>query len=1116
MKSKLSSSRLILVAALAITAVLQAQTQGEITGRVADTSGGVIVGAKITLTNLDTTVNRSVTTNEAGIYRFPSVYPGSYSVKAEQTGFQPAIRSQVELQIQQIARADFELPVGQTVQALEVTGGASLLDTESVSAGTVIENRRIVDLPLNGRNFLQLVSLGTNVSYGFASAGNAVARIGGDRAAQNISVSGQRAEFNNYTLDGVANTDVNYNTYVFMPSIDALQEFKVQSGIFPAEFGRATSQVNVSTKPGSNAYHGALFEFLRNDNLDARSYAFTAARVEKEPFIRNQFGFTLGGPIVLPRIYSGKNRLFFMSNYEVLRDRKTLQRRADVPIAGMRAGDFSSVTSQFAIYDPATRVRRPDGRIAADPFAGNRIPASRFNGRAQKLLAYYPLPNVPGALLSRNWLDSEVRRVDTDQFITRVDFTESDKSSWFGRYSWADEFQYSPATFLEQGTMIATGVHQAAISNTRIFGPTMVNEFRFGYSRFYNTNAQYNAFRKDVVTEIGGIPGVPLPSPSMYGIPSVSITGFTGFGDPGDSPYVNRNHTFQWVDNLSIIRGKHSMKFGAEIRRDRYNQEGNAFLRGTFSFAGTATQNPLSPARTGYGMADYMLGLTDRPRSALGIAIIQFRSTYQAYYFDETWRIHPKLTINLGLRYENAPPYRDRHEGIMNLAFSSFLIPAQHPVIVRPGTGDFYESVNFRFDPAIKIARDNRMGERLVASDNNDFAPRVGLAYTPGRSWTVRTGFGAFYAQDSANPRFDMARNLGGRRDDASNSDFPDLTLDAPFRGIGAGSIINNPAIFVNVYGRRTPYIIQYMFNVQRQFGGNFMAEAGYIGNVGHKLERIRWINLPLPGAGAVQDRRPWPELGNCQLVDSVSNSNYNALALKIQQRHSSGLSYMFNYTMSKSIDSGSGIRAHGGDEFPQDNYDISKGERGLSTFHVYQRFTGSPIWELPFGKGRRWVDRGGVPNAFVGGWQIASIFTLQAGRPLTVVSGRDVANVGGGSTQRPDATGEPVALPRGDHDSSYYFNTAAFKMPTPYNYGNVGRNTLIGPGLISWDFSAGKNFPGFREGHQLRFRLEAFNFPNRPNFGFPSSSLLSASFGRISGTATTMREIQFGLKYVF
>jgi hypothetical protein len=775
----------------------------------------------------------------------------------------------------------------------------------------------------------------------------------------------------------------------------------------------------------------------------------------------------------------------------------------------MRAGDFSSVASQFAIYDPATRVRRPDGRIAADPFAGNRIPASRFNGRAQKLLAYYPLPNVPDALLSRNWLSSEIRRVDTDQFITRVDFTESDKSSWFGRYSWADEFEYSPATFREQGTMIATGVHQAAISNTRIFGPTMVNEFRFGYSRFYNTNAQYNAFRKDVVTEIGGIPGVPVPSPSMFGIPSVSITGFTGFGDPGDSPYVNRNHTFQWVDNLSIIRGKHSMKFGAEIRRDRYNQEGNAFLRGTFSFAGTATQNPLSPARTGYG-------LTDRPRSALGIAIIQFRNTYQAYYFDETWRIHPKLTFNLGLRYETAPPYRDRHEGIMNLAFSSFLNPAQHPVIVRPGTGEFYESVNFRFDPAIKIARDNRMGERLVASDNNDFAPRVGLAYTPGRSWTVRTGFGAFYTQDSANPRFDMARNLGGRRDDASNSDFPDLTLDAPFRGIGAGSIINNPAIFVNVYDRRTPYILQYMFNVQRQFGQNFMAEAGYIGNVGHKLERIRWINLPLPGAGAVQERRPWPELGNCQLVDSVSNSNYNALALKIQQRHSSGLSYSFNYTMSKSIDSGSGIRAHGGDEFPQDNYDIGRGERGLSTFHVSQRFTGSPIWELPFGKGRRWVDRGGVPNAFVGGWQIASIFTFQAGRPLTVVSGRDVANVGGGSTQRPDATGEPVALPKGDHDASYYFNTAAFRMPTPYNYGNVGRNTLIGPGLISWDFSAGKNFPGFRESHEIRFRLEAFNFPNRPNFGFPNSSLLGASFGRISGTATTMREIQFGLKYVF
>src|SRR6266513_726947 len=436
---------------LAVPIASLAQTFGQITGMVTDATGGVLVTQQA---------------NSAGLYVFPNLLPGVFNVKVELDGFRGASRNNVELQIQQTVRLDFKLEVGSLSETVEAVGTAPVLNTTDATIGTVIDGRQVAELPLNGRNFIRLVVLSPNVTsyYGGASGGGASGRQGGDRATQSFSVAGQRREYNQYTLDGVVNQDVNFNTYAFLPSIDAIEEFKVQTGVYSAEFGREAAQVNVSTKSGTNEFHGAVFEFVRDDAFDARPYPFTSVRPAKSPFKWNQFGFTLGGPVRIPRVVNGTNRLFFMANYEGFRLRNQQQAVYSTPPAAMRLGDFSR--APVVIRDPLTNT----------PFPGNIIPANRLNPIAVRLLEFYPEPNIPGAGLSNNYLDLQNHTTDKDQFTGRGDFVESQKSFWFGRYSWTDEFVRDPAV-KSSGQNVATNVKQGMISNTRTFSPRIVNEF---------------------------------------------------------------------------------------------------------------------------------------------------------------------------------------------------------------------------------------------------------------------------------------------------------------------------------------------------------------------------------------------------------------------------------------------------------------------------------------------------------------------------------------------------------------------------------------------------------------------------------------------------------------
>jgi hypothetical protein len=1108
---------------LLLCAASFAQTLGTITGEVKDSTGAVVPGATVTVVNKATNATRTTQTNAVGLYDFPALPPGNYTVTSELQGFKTTSH-ELELQVQQTARVNFALELGTVSETATVTGVSPLVETTNATIGTVIENRRIVELPLNGRNYLQLVALSPNVSAEFAGPGQAGDRQGGTRANQQLSISGQRREFNYYTLDGVDNTDVNFNTYIFLPSVDALEEFKVQTGVYSAEFGREASQVNVVTKSGSNSLHGTVFEFHRDDALDARPYAFNAAQAAapKAPFKWDQYGYTAGGPV-------WKNHLFFMSNFEGYKDDKQFQTLYSVPSAAMRSGNFSELLGQSGI-NPQTG--QPNGVIVDPtqctvvgttrtclPFPGNRIPAGRINAISQKLLEFYPEPTSGG--LANNYLSFRDRQIDKYQYTQRMDLVQSSASSWMGRYSYGREAEVFPALKLN-GTKLNTRVHQVALGNTWTVSSSVVNEFRFGYNYFYNTFGRELAGERDVIKELG-IPGISLNPPEAWGIPNIGITGFSGFGDSTEGPYTPRNKAFEFTDNVSWIRGRHSLKAGGGVRYDMYNQVGNQFARGNFAFQNIAT---------GYAFADFLLGYPQQTESAVALAVTQFRALSHNYYFTDTWKVSSNMTFDLGIRYEYTPPWLDKNGTLMNADIPcrdttpNVQNRACHPTLVRIGSGDVYEGTVLRFAPNIQVARDGRLGDRLIFDDKTNFAPRVGWAWNPTEKWSLRAGTGIFYMQDTGNPRFDMARNLSGRRRDNTLLLTPDLTWDVPFRGSGAGTsndcgvapplvCLTNVYVLGNMPDRKTPYMFQYLFNVQRELGGSTALEVGYLGSRSHRLERMFDWNETVPSVlGTVQSRKPYPEFTKVQEIGNVAEARYNSLAVKLTRRLHKGLSILGGYTFSKSSDNGSGIRVLNGDTlFPQDSRCLEC-EWGLSVFDVRHRFVSSILYELPFGDGKPFLQSG-VGAALLGGWQLSTIVSISSGFPRTAYVGTDRSNTGGGQDRPNVVAGQDPNLPSDERTVARWFNTGAFTLNAPGTFGDAGRNTFFGPGITNVDASIIRNFRLLRT-RTIQFRLEAFNALNNPIWDEPNTTLTNPLYGSITNTRKPMRELQIGLKFVF
>ena len=1097
---------------------LLAQTpSGEISGVVLDPSGSVVPGVRITLTNPATNAVREVQTNDSGLYAFLALPPGVYHLKAELVGFRIIERKNIEVQVGSSNRIDLALEVGELNNVLEISGGAPLLQSETTSVGTVIENRRIVELPLNGRNYLQLTSLIPGATTNGPSSSQGKQRMGGQRNSFALNVSGQRIHFNHYSLDGIENTDLNFNSYMLLPSIDALREFKVESGLFDAEYGRAIAQINVSTKSGTNQFHATLFEFLRNSALDAKNL-FDRPDRPIPPFKRNQYGLTVEGPVVLPK-FSGKDRLFFLFNWEGLRERKALTASPSVPLTAWRTGDFSGLRDAsgnlIPIFDPATRVFDAAGNVTQAPtqFPGNIIPAGRIHPVSKKLLAFFPLPQQERT--GSNFVNNEARRIDADQYTYRIDFTESSKSSWFFRHSISHELGYDPFAIPNMGINTDTDVQQGVLGNTRTYGSNKVNDLRFGLSRLQNAHISPRANTVNVVKELGI--NLPSDNPLYWGVPNINITGLSGLGEESDAPFINYDTTMQLIDNFSWTVGKHSWKFGGEFRRVRYNQIGGVVTRGRFAFDGRYTQQPLLPAaqRGGAAFADFLLGHFNRAEGQVGAPIANFRSNYFALYFQDNWKLTPKLTVNYGLRWENDQPFRDKYDAIVNIDFR--WDNSMEPVYVRAGEGDPFEgNPAFRLSPDIKYVRDGRFGNRAYQNDLNDFAPRLGIAYQLTPKTVLRTGAGIYYVRDIGNATFDIVRNAPFtiRRDEPAESFRPNLSFEQPFARTGAPTFI-----LINQFNERTSYVAQWSLGLQRQLTGNLTVEATYFGSAGIKLRRLQSYNNPEPSQLPNSNlARPFPKFGSFQVMNAPSHSNYHALYLKVQQRFSRGLTFLSSFAWSKSIDNGSGIRTSDGDSLtPSNNYNLRL-ERGLSAFDFRRRWTSSWLWELPVGQGKRFFGNHRLADFALGGWQLGGILTFQDGFPFTVQCGPGNIQNGGGICY-PDSTGANPNLPRDQQTSTRFFNTDAYvdRIPAsgPFRYGTTARNSVIGPGIISFDASLNKKF-NLAESRFIEFRTEVFNLPNHPIRSQPGVQLRTPNYGVITSTRLDSRQIQFGLKLVF
>ena len=724
--------------------------------------------------------------------------------------------------------------------------------------------------------------------------------MGGQRNSFALNVGGQRIHYNHYSLDGVENTDLNFNSYLLLPSVDALQEFNVVAGLFDAEYGRAIAQINASTKSGTNQFHGTVFEFARNSALDAKNY-FDRDDRPIPPFRRNQYGATVGGPVIIPRVIDGTNRLFFMFNWEGLRENKSLTSTPSVPLTAWREGDFSNLRDAsgnlIPIYDPATRVFDAAGNVIQAPtaFPGNRIPANRIHPVSRQLTEYYPLPlqEVTGA----NYVNDEARLVNADQYTYRLDFTQNSNASWFFRHSISHELGYDPFAIPDMGINTDTDVHQAALGYTRTFGSNRLNDLRLGFSKLYNGHISPRANVDNVVGRLGI--NLPNDNPLYWGVPNIGITGLSGIGEESDAPFINDDQTFQIVDNFTWTVSKHSFKFGGELRHVVYDQIGGVVTRGRWAFDGRYTQNPLLPAaqRGGAAFADFLLGHFNRSEGQVGAPVANFRSNYFALYAQDSWRVSQNLTVNYGLRWEYDQPFVDENDAIVNIDFD--WANTYEPVFVRTGTGDPYEGdPAFRLAPDVQYVRDGRFGRGAYRSDYNDFAPRLGIAWSIDPKTVLRTGGGMYYVRDIGNAVFDTVRNAPFtiRRDEPAETFRPNLSFEQPFARTGAPTFI-----LANQYDEPSTYIMQWSLGVQRELSGSMSLDATYFGSAGVHLRRLMSYNNPEPSQLANSNlARPFPKFGSIQVMSAPGHSSYHALYLKLQRRFSRGLSFLSSFSWSE------------------------------------------------------------------------------------------------------------------------------------------------------------------------------------------------------------------------
>jgi hypothetical protein len=1047
-----------LIAAVAACVLpLSAQTGATATllGTVTDPTSAVVAGVTITATNTETKLTRATTTESAGDYTIFSLPIGRYDIRAQAPGFRTAEKKDVTLTIDQRARIDFQLVVGETRETVTITGETPILKTDDSSTSQVITQRAVVDLPLNGRNFMQLTRLtaSVNTGDGYNITSGSVGTVIKDQATG--SVYGQRNSNNMFRLDGIQVVELTGNRARLEPSMDAVEEFTLIKGIYPAEFGGVSgSTINVAIKSGTNSLHGAAFEFLRNDKLDTRNLFDTTGRAPN--LRRNQFGGVLGGPV-------RKNKTFFFVSYDGTRLRQANVSTNRIPTPAQLGGDLSSLGTN--IIDP----------ISGTPFPGAQIPAARINPLSKAIGAFWPAPNNPGDP-ARNYVSAFSEAVTNNDYLGRVDHRLSDKDQVFSRYGFGKIQDSRPPTIPPFATYTEDTSQSIVLAETHTFTPEILNEGRFGYTRikFYDTPLK-------TFPEFAAQNNIPLVTrdAKFADLPIVSISGYTGLGASGSAPDYSTQNNFQFTDNLMVHRGAHSLKIGGEVIRRQIFQQVPQTKKGSFTFDGNFS---------GDNLGDFLLGLARQTQVGASsyISTANMRMTDFALYAQDDWRVSNRLTLNIGLRYEV-------HGAPVDL-------PGYVPNF-NPSKGDF------EFSPFTK-------NSPLYNTDRNNFAPRFGFAYRPfaDNKTVVRGGYGVFFNMNNYDEFLFLPYNppFGNVLTFQSLPNTPTLSLSNPFPT--SGSAAGAPTAYGIDRNLQIGYVQFATLGIEREIAHNTILEVSYVGNKSTRLAKGVNFNFAPPGPGGVQARRILrQDLGNIILVEPWGNATYHSLQMQLERRMSGGLLVLASYAYGKTLTDVPTSTGDKGGTTAQNPYCLNSCEKGDPTYDLRQRFTANIIYELPFGRGRRFLTGGGARDILLGGWDMASIFSRQSGRPITVNIAGDPLNTGQGNA-RANYLGAPKSVP--NPTLNQWFNTAAFAAPAPYTPGNLGYGTFLGPGTFNWDFSVYKTF-SITERHRIQFRTEFFNFPNHPNLGNPGLTVGTATFGKIT-SASDPRVLQFGMKYQF
>jgi hypothetical protein len=1141
---------------------------------VSDSTGAVVPEVEVTVSNVDTNAARVTATTASGDYAVTGLLPGHYAVKAKKAGFKTSQVPAFELQVDQKARVDITLEVGQLSQEVSVKATAPLLETESSTVGQVIDTRHVVDLPLNGRNFLDLATLGPGTTFTKdpASSFQEVREVG-RRVDVQYSVGGARAQDTNFLLNGATDTEPDFNTFAAVPSVDEIQEFKVQSNSYTAEFGRGASQVNAITKSGTNSFHGTAYDFFRNSALDAKNYfddIFGGTNSPKPLFQRNQFGATAGGRIV-------RNKAFFFGGWESLRDRTSSTSTATVPTANAHSGVFTdyidSGGNPILIYKPHTTApdgtpifwpnnTLPSGCFNPDPntdvlWPNQTIPQNCWNSSTAQFLAsqYVPVPNRAG--LVNNLVAVTRQPVDFNQYAGRIDYILNSKMNLWGRFSTGQENSFSPSVLPEAGTNEKVNTETVGVQWSWTISPRQVNNFHANYIRLASGRLGQLAFKVNVSAQIG-IPGT-SNNPADWGQPE-----FDGSGDNylalGESafghPLQNVDNIYEYGDDWSLTKGRHLIKAGAVFRREQLNVGADNIARGNFFF-GTNSTWALDKSG-GLSVASFLLGVSRDSETAVGDSYVHLRRWAQGYYVQDDFKMRKNLTLNLGLRYEYAPYWYDTNNAIVNVDFLHG--PA---TVIRPGQGDPYAGfppgVSLDNNPSslyyLPFVRGNQFGRALVVSDKTDFSPRFGFSWSPGfgkGNTVIRGGAGIFYSPVIANPWFDFARNAPRASKLIRKSEFS--VVNQIFEGATVGTIVY-PSMFTLDPYMSSPRIQQWSLGIQQELAPNLMLEVAYVASASTHLPHLTDINFALPpiqngapvqpvvlppACGSFGSCPPYPGLSDfSNRFENSTSANYNSMQAKLQKQFAGGLSFLTSFTWSRALDSASATRDGGSYGQATPHLFDKRRDYGPSAFDVNKNFVANALYELPFGHGKRWGQGWSGPvNQLLGAWQIGGIFYARSGFPVSCLNASDTAvNVIGWEQDNCDVV-QGLDPNSGLKNPLSWWNIAAVKMPTDPSaiWGNAGRSILRGPNFVSFDFSAFKNI-AITERLNLQFRFEGFNILNHPVFSIPNAYVdqyssidqttgrllpvqldnsLYGNFGTVTSTAIDNRQLQFALKLIW